>query len=195
MFVGDNITFIHTVKDSFGRVVDISSATQLKMRFNRPGTLAEFTRDAALVTDGKDGKAKYTTSTADLDIHGKWQRQLYLQLPTGEWSGDVHDFAVSARLAPVASTPPTVDSSLVVVTQDYVDAATAFSVEVPAGDVNGVNKVFILSSPPHNGSLMLSLNGLGQVEGEDYTLSGTQITMISAPIGGSEPDKLRAKYL
>lgn len=196
MYVGDTVTFIHTVRDSSGRVVDISTATQLKLKFDRPGTLGGFTRDAALVTDGKDGKAQYTTAVTDLDVHGKWQRQLYLNLSIGEWSGDVHGFAVNARLTPIASTEPTADPSLLVVaTKDYVDTTTTFKTEVPAGDIDGVNKLFTLSQAPHNNSLILELNGMGQIKGEDYTLSNAEITMANAPIGGVEPDKLRAKYL
>lgn len=58
-----------------------------------------------------------------------------------------------------------------------------FSTETPAGTINGVNKVFTITSA---NLLSLHLNGLYQTGGGvDYTLSGTTITYVHAPPTGS----------
>lgn len=59
--------------------------------------------------------------------------------------------------------------------------------EVPTGVINGSNTAFTLSkSPSPVGSLKLVLNGITlKAGGEDYTLAGTGITMVSGPLTGS----------
>ena len=63
--------------------------------------------------------------------------------------------------------------------------------ETPAGTVNGANTAFTLAFAPANASLDLMLNGvtLEPGAGNDYTISGTAITMLLVPQTG---DKLRA---
>jgi len=54
--------------------------------------------------------------------------------------------------------------------------------EVPGGALNGTNKTFTLSaapSPPN--ALLLFLNGVEQLAGTDYTLSGSTITYVNTP--------------
>ncbi len=67
--------------------------------------------------------------------------------------------------------------------------------ETPSGTIDGANKIFTLTSTPLTNTLDLYHNGIHQWEGVDYTLSTNQITMTDAPIGGADPDTLRAKYL
>lgn len=57
--------------------------------------------------------------------------------------------------------------------------------EVPGGTINSVNVTFTLASTPASGSLRLYRNGTRLKLTDDYTLSGTTITMVSAPITGS----------
>ena len=60
-----------------------------------------------------------------------------------------------------------------------------FEQEVPSGTVNGSNTAFTLSSEPTaSKSLLLFLNGLSLVQGVDYTISTTSITMTTAPANG-----------
>lgn len=55
--------------------------------------------------------------------------------------------------------------------------------EIPVGSVDGVNTTFILEHAPSPAeSLQLYLNGALQQLGVDYTLSGTTMTMASAPL-------------
>lgn len=57
--------------------------------------------------------------------------------------------------------------------------------EVPAGAINGTNKIFTLVHTPVSGSVVLFLNGLQQTSGTDFTVSGNTITLVVAPNSGS----------
>jgi hypothetical protein len=62
-----------------------------------------------------------------------------------------------------------------------------FSQEVPSGTVNGSNTAFTLSDSPHSSeAVLLMLNGLFLEQGTDYTISGTAITMTTAPVVGQK---------
>ena len=63
--------------------------------------------------------------------------------------------------------------------------------EEPSGTRNGSNTAFTLAATPVNASLMLYLNGILQLSGTDYTLSGAAITMTGAP---ESVDWFRAFY-
>ncbi|MFA5379435.1 MAG: hypothetical protein WC455_27005 [Dehalococcoidia bacterium] len=65
--------------------------------------------------------------------------------------------------------------------------------EVPSGLVNGSNVTFTLAYTPAGSQIMLYLNGQYMTVGvgEDYTISGSTITMTEAPIVG---DKIRINY-
>lgn len=65
--------------------------------------------------------------------------------------------------------------------------------EVPSGAINGVNVTFTLAHTPVAGSEMVYINGqLDQSgAGNDYTISGSTITYLTAPITG---DVLLASY-
>lgn len=66
--------------------------------------------------------------------------------------------------------------------------------EVPTGTINGSNTAFTLANTPVAGSVVLYLNGirLRSGAGNDYTISGANITMLYAPATG---DVLIATYL
>lgn len=59
-------------------------------------------------------------------------------------------------------------------------AGTTWAEEVPAGTMNGVNKVFTLTNTPTAGSLTLVLN-IPQVDGTDFTITANTITYTVAP--------------
>ena len=65
--------------------------------------------------------------------------------------------------------------------------------EIPSGSINGSNTAFTLANTPIVGSEHVYLNGMLQESGagNDYTISGTAITMLSAPLTG---EKLRVTY-
>lgn len=65
--------------------------------------------------------------------------------------------------------------------------------EIPAGAINGANTAFTLANSPVAGSEHVYLNGILQESGagNDYTVSGANITMLTAPLTG---EKLRVSY-
>ena len=63
--------------------------------------------------------------------------------------------------------------------------------ETPSGTINGSNTSFTLANAPISGTLKLYLNGQRLTYTTDFTLSGTTITMVTAPITN---DILRADY-
>jgi hypothetical protein len=66
--------------------------------------------------------------------------------------------------------------------------------ETPTGSINGSNVTFTLANTPVSGTEEVFLNGILQDAGagNDYTISGGTITMLSAPVSG---DKLRVNYI
>lgn len=65
--------------------------------------------------------------------------------------------------------------------------------EAPAGTINGTNPTFALQNAPVAGTLILMVNGLTQLQGSDYTVSGNTVTFLTASI--PQPgDWLRATY-
>jgi hypothetical protein len=72
-------------------------------------------------------------------------------------------------------------------TSNFVDK------ETPSGSINGSNTAFTLANTPTAGSEHVYLNGVLQDvgAGNDYTISGATITMLSAPLTG---EKIRVSY-
>ncbi|HXB12868.1 MAG TPA: hypothetical protein VNZ45_12850 [Bacteroidia bacterium] len=76
---------------------------------------------------------------------------------------------------------------------DYVNNSSFVTRETPSGTLNGSNTAFTLANTPVVGSESLYLNGLLQEPGgNDYTISGTSITMAIAP---QSTDRLRVNYI
>lgn len=65
--------------------------------------------------------------------------------------------------------------------------------ETPSGSINGSNTAFSLAATPIAGSEEVFLNGILQAPGggNDYTISGASITMLTAPLTG---EKLVVNY-
>ena len=65
--------------------------------------------------------------------------------------------------------------------------------EIPSGSINGSNTAFTIANSPVAGSEHVYLNGmlLESGAGNDYTISGANITLLSAPLTG---EKLRVTY-
>lgn len=73
-----------------------------------------------------------------------------------------------------------------------VNTTTQVTNQTPTGTVNGVNATFTLANTPILGTEMIFLNGLLQIPTTDYTMAGSVITMIPAPVTGGV---IRATYL
>ena len=63
--------------------------------------------------------------------------------------------------------------------------------ETPNGDINGVNKEFVLSKNPVLKSEHVFLNGLLQEQGYDYEINDSKIIFSEAPINGM---RIRCTY-
>lgn len=63
--------------------------------------------------------------------------------------------------------------------------------ETPSGSINSSNTAFTLANTPVTGTVKLYRNGTRQIVGTDYTISGTAITELHAPLTG---DSLIADY-
>lgn len=85
-------------------------------------------------------------------------------------------------------------------TKNYVDSISTLTPanfvfsELPSGTIDGTNTTFTLANTPTVGTVRLYLNGLRQQEGvgKDYTISGSTITYLAAPLTG---DVLLADYM
>jgi hypothetical protein len=80
---------------------------------------------------------------------------------------------------------------------DYVGPANWVANETPGGTINNTNKIFTLANTPNtnvSSPLMLYQNGQLLDPTDDYSLSGTTITLINAPSSSPTLDKLRAYY-
>jgi len=64
--------------------------------------------------------------------------------------------------------------------------------ESPSGARDGVNLVFALSAPPSGGTAAVYRNGLREVQGIGFTLSGSTLIFTSAPLSD---DVLTVDYL
>lgn len=65
------------------------------------------------------------------------------------------------------------------------------SEEIPAGAIDGVNRVFTVAHVPNLKVFALMLNGLDLYPTDDFTLSSAVITFVQAPILG---DKIQVTY-
>ena len=86
-----------TIKDQDDSAVDVSGASTKQFVFRKPGGTA-VVKTAAFVTDGTDGKLKYTTVTDDLDTAGDWQVQAFVDFGSTEWRSDIKNFMVHPNL-------------------------------------------------------------------------------------------------
>jgi hypothetical protein len=94
-----------------------------------------------------------------------------------------------------------VDGTTIVITSNalgvksgtYLGLSNRVTRETPTGSINGSNVTFTLVSTPSAGTEEIFLNGLllEPGAGNDYTISGATITMLSAPVTG---DRLKANY-
>ena len=68
-----------------------------------------------------------------------------------------------------------------------------FAQETPSGTVNGANATFSISATPEtSAAVFLFLDAVPQIQGTDYTLTGTTILMTTPPAFGQA---LYAYYL
>ena len=93
----------------------------------------------------------------------------------------------SGTLGTTSITTIVINSATGLSTANFVDK------ETPAGTINGATTAFTLANTPTTGSEHVYLNGQLQDvgAGNDYTISGAVITMLTAPLTG---EKIRVTY-
>lgn len=70
-----------------------------------------------------------------------------------------------------------------------------FNNETPSGTVNGSNVTFTLSAAPEEAdAVLVFLDGIKLKKTTDYSISGTTITMVTAPALGQEITVHYLKY-
>lgn len=96
--VGDiGTVFRPTIVDELDNAVNISAATLMEIRFEKPdGSIMD--KIASFETDGVDGVIQYVAVSGDLDMAGKWKLQAYIVTPVGEWRSEIEFFEVSDNL-------------------------------------------------------------------------------------------------
>ena len=87
-----------TISDDEG-AVDISGATEGIVVFDNPEKNGIFTKNLDFVTDGTDGKAFYKFENGMLDIHGTWQVQCKLTMPSKSFHTSFTSFSVDSNIA------------------------------------------------------------------------------------------------
>jgi hypothetical protein len=91
------VDIIVTVLDTAGAVKNISTATAKQLIFKKSnGTVVAKT--ATFVTDGSDGKLKWTTIAGDLTPYGTYQVQAAITMPGFEGRGKPALFDVLKNL-------------------------------------------------------------------------------------------------
>lgn len=101
--------------------------------------------------------------------------------------------STSASVAPTSGQILIATSGTAATWQSPAGAPTFRDRETPSGLVNGANTAYTLAFTPVAGSEHIYLNGILQEPGagNDYTISGSAITYLAAPVTG---DKVRASY-
>lgn len=123
--------------------------------------------------------------------------EFYLSPTDGVWDqidklttkGDLLGFDTAYARVPVGTNDQvlTADSTADLgVAWKSVGAVSNVRNEVPSGTVNGSNTSFTIASTPVTGTLRVYVNGVRQKVTDDYTLSGTTITFVYAPLTDSK---------
>ena len=103
-------------------------------------------------------------------------------------SGVLTPTTLSGDVSSVSSAGAVTLATTVVKTSGYIVR------ETPSGTINGSNVTFTLANTPVSGTEQVFLNGILQEpgSGNDYTISSSTITYLTAPATG---DRLRVTYL
>lgn len=95
--VGDVGTSLQVTVQDGKSIVDLSASVIKQIIFKKPdgSTVA---KNASFVTDGTDGKIKYTFAASDLSMPGEWLYQAYVTFAASSWKSDIGQFQVYDNL-------------------------------------------------------------------------------------------------
>lgn len=89
------VTFNMTVMDGIS-VMNLSGYTTI-LKLKKPDNTV-VTKSPSFITDGVDGKIKYTLIQGDIDQIGKWQLQVILSNISNQYPSTIENFKVVANL-------------------------------------------------------------------------------------------------
>lgn len=90
------------IVDTAGTAIDVSTASTKYIYFQDPSG-NKVRQTAAFVSDGADGKIKYTTIAGDIDEAGNWGVQGYVETSLGKFWTRQETFKVYSTLYVVTS--------------------------------------------------------------------------------------------
>lgn len=137
------------------------------------------------------GASSTLTRSTDMDV---WAEVVGALIPTDS-EGTANKNTVWLATVPQAGTiGSTAITFINIVPVTGLTSSNFVTREIPSGTINGSNVTFTLANTPTVGTEEVFLNGLLQDSGagNDYTISGGTITMLTAPISG---DKIRVSYM
>jgi hypothetical protein len=137
-----------------------------------------------------NGSSSALTRSADADSFAEIAGALIGVAAGGTTNGSKVLFFTNTSTGTLGSTAVTttvINSTPGLLASNFVDD------ETPSGTPNGVLVTFTLANTPIAGSVKLYIEGIRLTvgAGNDYTISGANITMLTAPLTG---EKLRADY-
>lgn len=95
IFKGDTVDIDVQFKKADGSGnLDISTATTTQIIFTAPARGDRVVKTASFVSDGTDGKLRYSLTTTDLPRSGPWRLQGYVVLASGQEYHTKEDFLV-----------------------------------------------------------------------------------------------------
>jgi len=95
IFKGDTVDIdVQFQKADGSGNLDISTASTKEIIFKAPGTGDRVVKTASFVTDGTDGKLRYSLATTDLPRVGSWRLQGKVVLSSGQEFKTEEDFLV-----------------------------------------------------------------------------------------------------
>lgn len=191
-YVDTQISNLNSLFDSKGST---RSATTANVTISNPGTavfdgVTLSTLDRLLVKAQTapaengiyvfNGSGVALTRVLDMDVWAEVPGALVI-VEEGTANADTIWLCTSNQGGTIGTTAVT----WVQVASTGLSAANFVTEEVPSGSINGSNVTFTLANTPTTGTVRLFLNGLRQrAGGNDYAISGTTITMTTAPLTG-----------
>lgn len=180
-FITNRSTGAVTVNANGGGLLQVVSAgSQLKLTLIANGSAAG-TWDVAYLSSGGTGTVTSTSVVPANGFNGSVAT-----------STSTPAITITTSITGVLKGNGTAISAATAST-DYMAPAGFVDRETPSGTVNGSNVTFTLANTPLSGSEHVYLNGVLQEPGagNDYTISTTTITYLTAPLTG---DKIRVSY-
>lgn len=98
LFENDEGIDITITIEEDGVAVDLSTASVKQLQFRYPDRTG-VAKDAAFVTDGSDGKLKFTTTADFLTPAGRWGVQGYVEISTQKWHTQIAEIVVKEAVA------------------------------------------------------------------------------------------------